>query len=106
MSNHRYSSNKVIRCVNSSALHDIRRDQYKCDVVCVYYGFDNYNKTVEQIVALSDLVKNEMPDVSTQDMDVCEITRNQSNRHAGQTMIQVRAKAECVSQNIENYVVL
>ena len=106
MSNPRYNPNKMIRCVQSSALYEIAHDQYKHDVVCVYYGFDNYSRTVEQIVMLCDLIKNEMPDTNELDMDVCEIRRSQSDRHAGQTMIQLCVKTDEVRKHIANYTAL
>ena len=95
--------NNVIRCIHSAQLRDIKNDSYVFDTVGVYYGFHNYNRTAKQILELIDIVQKEIPGVKMSDLNVYEITKAQSDRHAHYTMVHVYVKANIVRSNIDNY---
>ena len=98
--------NKILRCIHESEFRAIKNGVFKNKKVGVYYGFDNYGRTAEQIMLLCDIVKTEIPHVALSDMSVYEITRAQSIRHANMTMIHVEESVENVANNIDNYTIL
>lgn len=96
----------VIRCVHEAQMRDIKNGNYPFDEVGVYYGFHNYNRTMEQLLELVNIIKEEIPEANMKDLNVYEITNAQSDRHAHYTMVHVYVKAETVCNNLPNYIVL
>lgn len=97
---------KIIRCINYSDLRDIKNGSYASDKVSVYYGFHNYNRTAKQILELIDIIRNEVPGVELDDINVYEITTAQSDRHAHYTMVHVYVKTDMVRKNLIDYIAL
>jgi UDP-N-acetylenolpyruvoylglucosamine reductase len=96
----------VIRCIHSVQLRDIKNGNCAFDKVGVYYGFNNYNRTAKQILELIDIIKKEVPDATMSELHVYEITRCQSDRHAGYTMINVYVDVNTVRDHLCNYTIL
>lgn len=100
------NNKKLIRCVPSAIFYDISRGTYNFETVRVYFGFDNYRADVEQIVELCEAIMEAYPGVILKNMDVCSISRVQSDRHANQTMVCVPLASEIVRNNLSEYAVL
>ena len=96
----------VIRCIHSANMRDIKNDNYTRDQVGVYYGFHNYSRTAQQILELIDIIKGEIPGVKMSNLEVYEITRGQSDRHAHYTMVQVYVNTNVVRDNLRDYITL
>lgn len=96
----------VIRCVHGVQLRDIKNDTFAFDKVGVYYGFNNYNRTVNHIMQLVDVIREEVPGVEVNNLTVYEITTAQSDRHAHHTMVQVYVDAKLVKENLSKYMIL
>jgi hypothetical protein len=97
----------IIRCLHESQFFDIKRGTYHPDSVVVYYGFDTYNASVENIRKLIEIVKAENPSVPENEMHVAFITRAQSIRHAHFTMISVAINPYDVKARLfEDYTIL
>jgi hypothetical protein len=97
---------RVIRCVHAANLRDIKNGTYESDTVGVYYGFGNYNRTAKQIMTLVEVIKDELYGVELDEMEVYEITRAQSDRHAHCTMVYVSVSPDVVRENITDYTIL
>ena len=96
----------LIRCLYNSDYYNLKNGQYNHDMVSVYYGFNNYNRTAKQVLELIDIVKNEVPGIDMSDLNVYEITTAQSDRHAHYTMVQVYMKTNVVCDNLNSYIIL
>lgn len=96
----------VIKCIHSCQLRDIKNNSFAFDKVGVYYGFDNYNRTVKQILELIDIIQKDVPGVSMSELNVYEITKAQSDRHAHYTMVQVYVDVKTIRENLNNYIIL
>ena len=80
-------SGMVIRACSYSKFHMSDEDLRKLSSIGVYYGFDNYKRTMYQLNELADVIRSEVNLEDVYDMDVYEITQAQSCRYAGHTMI-------------------
>ena len=96
----------LIRCVHPENLYRIRKGTYEAEDVGVYYGFHNYNRTAKQIIELIDIIQSEIHGIEPEDMEVYEIAKSQSDRHAHYTMIYIRVPADTVRENIDEYIPL
>ena len=97
---------KVLRCIHAGQFRDIKNGNYPFDVVGVYYGFPNYNRTAKQILELIDIIRKEVPNVGLSNLNVYEITKAQSDRHAHHTMVEVYVDTKTVKNNFQNYTIL
>lgn len=100
------ANKRVMRCIHYSQFHDIKKGNCNQDSVSVYYGFDNYDRSATQILELINIVRNEMPGIELDKMNVYEITKAQSDRHAHQTMVQLFVPVDTIRNNIEAYSIL
>lgn len=98
--------NTVIRCVHGSTLRDIKNGTYNAEKVGVYYGFENYKRTAKQILELINIIQEEMHGIELDEMEVYEITRAQSDRHAHYTMVYISVNPDVVRENIGDYTIL
>ena len=53
--------NTVIRCVHGSTLREIKNGTYNAEKVGVYYGFENYKRTAQQILELINIIQDNQP---------------------------------------------
>lgn len=96
----------VIRCVHGSTLREIKNGTYNAEKVGVYYGFENYKRTAKQILELINVIQEEMHGIELDEMEVYEITRAQSDRHANCTMVYISVNPDVVRENIGDYTIL
>lgn len=80
-------SGVVIRACRYPEFHMSEEGLRNLPYVVVYYGFNNYRKTMYQLNEIADVIRQETKYVDVYDMEVYEITRVQSSRYAGHTMI-------------------
>ena len=62
--------------------------------VNLWYGFNNYDKSVEQIMRLKEAVKKDYPDIEDKNMFINIIESYESNRHARQMMLVINITIE------------
>ncbi len=98
--------NNVIRCVHGANLRDIKNGTYNAEKVGVYYGFENYKRTAKQIMDLINIIQDELYGIELDEMEIYEITRAQSDRHAHYTMVYISVDADVVRENIGDYTIL
>lgn len=87
-------SGMVIRACSYSKFHMNEEELRKLSSIGVYYGFNNYKRTIYQLNELADIIRSEVNLVDVYDMEVYEITRAQSCRYAGHTMIYFNMPVE------------
>ena len=87
-------SGVVIRACSYSNFHMSEDELRQLQGVGVYYGFNNYKRTMYQLNELASVILNETTHVDVYSMEVYEITRSQSDRYAGHTMIYCKMSVE------------
>lgn len=60
----------------------------------LWYGFNNYNGTVQHINDLYEAVKADFPDVQDSDTFVYYVRYGESDRHSSMTMLRVSVPVE------------
>lgn len=80
-------SGSVIRACSYSKFHMSEDELRKLPYVGVYYGLNNYKRTMYQLNELAAIILAETTHVDVYDMEVYELTRAQSDRYAAHTMI-------------------
>ncbi len=55
----------------------------------VYYAFENYGHSVQHVLELRDEVLKDFPEMKDSDMEVRELSKRETNRHACYTTIYI-----------------
>lgn len=94
----------IVRCIKEKDYIAIRDGKYNHQTVYVYYGFNNYRADIQHINAVAEMIRYELYaehiTVRDTDMTIHYVTREESIRHAGYTMIYVMVDTRVVNNNL------
>ncbi|MBR4110808.1 MAG: hypothetical protein IKK43_03885 [Clostridia bacterium] len=82
----------ILRLVEERTFHMNEsevRAAYPYGKVMIHYAFDNYSHDVKHVLDLREQVRKDYPKMSDRDMQVMELSKTQTIRHAGLTTLFV-----------------
>ena len=67
---------------------ELRRTSLYGDVG-VYYAFENYGHSVQHVLELRDEVLKDFPEMKDSDMDIRELSKSETDKHASYTTLYI-----------------
>lgn len=97
----------LFKAIPASYFREIQKGECSpSQAVPVYYGYDNYRDDPDHVNKLVRAVLTDYPNMAVDDMHIRWISRQDSDRHAHMTTVQVIVDAEVIKQNLHQYTIL
>ena len=83
-----------------------KNEEIDYTAVPVFYGYDNYQDSPSHVNKIVQAIQTDFPEMSLDDMHIWKVSRDESNRHASMTTVQISVSIETVKQNLHEYTIL